>query len=137
MHRRGSSSDAVAGEPIKVDKCVRPTATCLTPPARLRLHARPAGRAFRTRSSRSNRSTASAQPCAKFPQAGRQDLGDLLEYFPRDYQFESSELSIRELRNEQIQTARGEIVAVDYMAGGVRRGRFEATIQDASATSSR
>jgi ATP-dependent DNA helicase RecG len=67
-----------------------------------------------------------------FHKLGVRTLGDLLEYFPRDYQFESSELAIRELRNEQIQTARGEIVAVDYMVSGVRRGRFEATIQDAS-----
>ncbi len=56
-------------------------------------------------------------------------LGDLLEYFPRDYQFESSELTISRLVPEQIQTVRGEVIAVDYMP--VRpRPRFEATIQD-------
>jgi ATP-dependent DNA helicase RecG len=64
-----------------------------------------------------------------FHALGVKTLGDLLEYFPRDYQFESSELSIHELKPDQIQTARGEIVAVDYMSGG-RRARFEATISD-------
>src|SRR5687767_13919965 len=58
-----------------------------------------------------------------------QTLGDLLEYFPRDYQFESSELSIRQLVADQIQTVRGEVVAVDYVPSRPRP-RFEATIQD-------
>ena len=56
-------------------------------------------------------------------------LGDLLEYFPRDYQFESAELPISRLIDNQIQTARGEVLAVDYVGGG-RRARFEATIDD-------
>jgi ATP-dependent DNA helicase RecG len=56
-------------------------------------------------------------------------LGDLLEYFPRDYQFESSELSIRQLVPEQIQTVRGEVVAVDYVPSRPRP-RVEATNQD-------
>jgi ATP-dependent DNA helicase RecG len=56
-------------------------------------------------------------------------LGDLLEYFPRDYQFESSELPISRLVDGQIQTARGEVVAVDYI-GQRPRARFEATIDD-------
>jgi ATP-dependent DNA helicase RecG len=61
---------------------------------------------------------------------GVQTLGDLVEYFPRTYQFESSEKSIGELVPEQIQTVRGKVVAVDYIP--VRpRPRFEATIEDA------
>lgn len=58
-------------------------------------------------------------------------LGDLLEYFPRDYQFESSELPISQLRADQIQTVRGEITAVDYIPSRPRP-RFEATIDDGS-----
>jgi ATP-dependent DNA helicase RecG len=60
---------------------------------------------------------------------GVSTLGDLLEYFPRTYQFESSELSISQLVADQIQTVRGRVVAVDYitMRG---RPRFEATIED-------
>jgi RecG-like helicase len=42
-------------------------------------------------------------------------LGDLLEYFPRDYQFESEELTIDKLVADQISTVRGEVVAVDYI----------------------
>src|SRR6476646_4667721 len=64
-----------------------------------------------------------------FAKLGVKTLGDLLEYFPRDYQFESSELTIAELKPEQIQTVRGEVVAVDYISGG-RKARFEATITD-------
>jgi ATP-dependent DNA helicase RecG len=56
-------------------------------------------------------------------------LGDLLEYFPRDYQFESEELTIDKLVGDQISTVRGEVVAVDYIP--IRpRPRFEATIDD-------
>src|SRR5687768_12116924 len=58
-------------------------------------------------------------------------LGDLLEYFPRDYQFESSELSISQLVPDQIQTVRGEVAAVDYIPSRPRP-RFEATITDGS-----
>src|SRR5437868_6246561 len=58
-------------------------------------------------------------------------LGDLLEYFPRGYQSENAETNIENLvaRGEVIQTARGEVVAVNYVSG---RGapRFEATIDD-------
>ena len=64
-----------------------------------------------------------------FRALGVKTLGDLLEYFPRDYQFESSELTIRELVADQIQTVRGEVVAVDYVPSRPRP-RFEATIQD-------
>src|SRR3954465_10301502 len=67
-----------------------------------------------------------------FQKLGGKTLGDLLEYFPRDYQFESSELPINELKPEQIQTARGEVVAVYYMVGGARKARLEATIADAA-----
>jgi ATP-dependent DNA helicase RecG len=60
---------------------------------------------------------------------GVKTLGDLLEYFPRDYVFEASERSISQLVPTDIQTARGEVVAVDYVP--VRpRPRFEATIDD-------
>lgn len=65
----------------------------------------------------------------EFHALGVKTLGDLLEYFPRDYQFESSELSIGQLRPEQIQTVRGEVVAVNYVASRPR-ARFEATIDD-------
>src|SRR4051794_5328141 len=64
-----------------------------------------------------------------FKALGVDTLGDLLEYFPRDYQFESEELKIGQLRTDQVQMARGEVVAVNYAA--VRpRPRFEATIYD-------
>src|SRR3712207_1389682 len=59
---------------------------------------------------------------------GLHTLGDLLEYFPRDYQFESPELTIRQLVAEQVQTVRGTVVACDYVARG--RPRFEATLDD-------
>jgi ATP-dependent DNA helicase RecG len=60
---------------------------------------------------------------------GLRTLGDLLEYFPRDYQFESSELSIGQLVADQIQTVRGRVVACDYISGR-GRARFEATLDD-------
>ena len=67
-----------------------------------------------------------------FAALGVNTLGDLIEYFPRDYQFESSERSISQLVAGEIQTARGEVVAVDYVP--VRpRPRFEATIDDGTA----
>jgi ATP-dependent DNA helicase RecG len=56
-------------------------------------------------------------------------LGDLLDYFPRDYQHERSEGTIKELVSEHIQTVRGTVVAVDYVTGRAR-SRFEATIDD-------
>ena len=56
-------------------------------------------------------------------------LGDLLEYFPRTYIFESAEGSIASVRPDQIHTVRGEVVAVDYVPGR-SRGRFEATLSD-------
>ena len=60
---------------------------------------------------------------------GLSHLGDLLEYFPRDYQQERSEGVIKELVAEQIQTVRGTVIAVDYVSGRAR-SRFEATIDD-------
>jgi ATP-dependent DNA helicase RecG len=65
----------------------------------------------------------------KLKKLGLVRLGDLLEYFPRAYRFESAELTIRQLVADQIQTVRGRVVAVDYIP--VRgRQRFEATIDD-------
>ncbi len=60
---------------------------------------------------------------------GLATLGDLLDYLPRDYRFESSERGVDELVNEQIQTVRGEVIAADYIAGRPR-SRFEATLKD-------
>ncbi len=62
---------------------------------------------------------------------GIQTLGDLLDYFPRDYVHESSEGSISSLRPGDIQTARGEVVAVNYAPGP--RPRFMATLDDGTA----
>src|SRR5207245_1953665 len=56
-------------------------------------------------------------------------LADLLDYFPRDYQHESAELNISQLRPDAIQTVRGEVVAVNYVPSRPRP-RFEATIDD-------
>ena len=55
-------------------------------------------------------------------------VGDLLAYFPRDYQMEAGERPIGQLVPGQLQSARGEVVAVDYVAG--RPARFEATLDD-------
>jgi ATP-dependent DNA helicase RecG len=58
---------------------------------------------------------------------GVSTLGELLDYFPRDYQYESEEKPIDLLRDGEIGIARGEVTAVNYIAG---RGkpRFEATL---------
>ena len=64
-----------------------------------------------------------------FKHLGVRTLGELLEYFPRTYQFESSELAISQLVTDQIQTVRGEVVAVDYVSSRPRP-RFEATLSD-------
>jgi ATP-dependent DNA helicase RecG len=62
---------------------------------------------------------------------GVKTLGELIEYFPRDYQYERAERPIAELEEGSIQIARGEVVAVDYVP--VRpRPRFEATLKDDS-----
>ncbi|MEM7807195.1 MAG: DEAD/DEAH box helicase, partial [Planctomycetota bacterium] len=60
---------------------------------------------------------------------GLQTLGDLVDYLPRDYRFESAERGVDELVAEQIQTVRGEVVACDFIAGRPR-SRFEATVKD-------
>jgi ATP-dependent DNA helicase RecG len=57
-------------------------------------------------------------------------LGDLLEYFPRDYQYESEERPIDRLREGEISLARGEVTAVNYVAGGHGKARFEATLSE-------
>jgi len=56
-------------------------------------------------------------------------LIDLLEYFPRDYQFEAAEGTTAQLVEGQVHTVRGEVVACDFITG---RGkpRFEATLSD-------
>ena len=43
-----------------------------------------------------------------FKSLGVNTLGDLLEYFPRDYQFESAELTIGQLAAETVQTVRSD-----------------------------
>ncbi|HWP39372.1 MAG TPA: OB-fold nucleic acid binding domain-containing protein, partial [Tepidisphaeraceae bacterium] len=62
-------------------------------------------------------------------QLGLGTLQDLLEYFPRDYQHELAEGAISRLVPGPIQTARGTVVAVDYVPARPRP-RFEATIDD-------
>ena len=65
---------------------------------------------------------------AEFKRLDVATVGDLLAYFPRDYQMEAGERPIGELVPGQLQSARGEVVAVDYIAG--RPARFEATLDD-------
>jgi ATP-dependent DNA helicase RecG len=65
-----------------------------------------------------------------FKQLGLNTLGDLLEYFPRTYQYESSERTIDQLIDDQIQSVRGTVCAVDYIPSRPRP-RFEATLEDA------
>ena len=62
---------------------------------------------------------------------GLHSLGDLLEYFPRNYQYESAEGAISRLLEDQIQTVRGTVVACDYIPSRPR-ARFEATLDDGS-----
>ena len=62
-----------------------------------------------------------------FKQLGVKALGDLLEYFPRTYQYESSEKSIDQLVDNQIQTVRSTVCAVDYIPS---RPPSEATLDD-------
>lgn len=64
-----------------------------------------------------------------FKDQGVHTLGDLLEYFPRTYQFESEEREIRMLEGGVVQTARGKVMAVDYIPTRPRP-RFEATLDD-------
>jgi ATP-dependent DNA helicase RecG len=64
----------------------------------------------------------------EFHRLGVHTLGDLIEYFPRDYQYEAEERTIDKLVTGDLQTTRGEVVAVDYVTG--RIARFEATLDD-------
>ncbi len=59
-------------------------------------------------------------------------LGDLLEYFPRRYQRETEERAINELTDGPFQTARGTVVAVDYVSHP--RPKFEATLDDGTGS---
>ncbi len=61
-------------------------------------------------------------------------LTELLDYFPRRYQFEAAECPIAHLKPNCVQVIRGTVTAVDYIVG--RRPRFEATIDDSSAVCS-
>jgi ATP-dependent DNA helicase RecG len=58
-------------------------------------------------------------------------LLDLVNYFPRDYQYESAQDTIAKLQPNTVATTVGEVVAVDYIAGP--RPRFEATLDDGTA----
>jgi ATP-dependent DNA helicase RecG len=69
------------------------------------------------------------QRAKAFADLGVGTVGDLLDYFPRDYRFESAELPIAELSPETLHIARGEVVAVNYTPTRPRP-RFEATIDD-------
>jgi ATP-dependent DNA helicase RecG len=53
---------------------------------------------------------------------------DLLEYFPRTYVQESPERDLASLKSGEIQSARGEVVAVDFVPG--HHPRFLATLSD-------
>ena len=65
----------------------------------------------------------------QFRRLGVNTLGDLINYFPRDYQHESEERPIGLLTDGQIGIARGEVTAVNYIAGR-GRPRFEATLSN-------
>jgi len=56
-------------------------------------------------------------------------VADLLEYFPRNYQYESAERPISQIKSGPLQLARGTVAAVDYIAARPRP-RFEATLED-------
>src|SRR5256885_1477095 len=64
-----------------------------------------------------------------FRDLGVQTLADLLQYFPRTYQYESAERTIADLVADQIQMTRGQVIAVDYIPSRPRP-RFEATVDD-------
>ena len=59
---------------------------------------------------------------------GLNSAADLLEYFPRAYIKESPERPVGGLKSGEIQSARGEVIAVDFIPGP--RPRFIATISD-------
>ena len=66
-----------------------------------------------------------------FAEIGVANAGQLLDYFPRAYLYESEEKHINALLPDQVQVVRGEVVAVDYVSTRPRP-RFEATIADGS-----
>jgi ATP-dependent DNA helicase RecG len=72
-----------------------------------------------------------ARVATQLRQRGLHTLRDLLEFFPRTYQFEAEELPIRQIQPGQIHSVRGEIVAADIVQGR-GRPRFEATLDDGS-----
>ena len=67
---------------------------------------------------------------AQLGELGVATVGELLEYFPRTYQIERAERPIARMVAGQIQYARGEVIAVNYIS--FPRKRFEATIEDPS-----
>ena len=73
-----------------------------------------------------------AMRASELRRRGVSTLADLLEYFPRDYQYERAERSIDQLAEGEIQYTRGEVTAVDYVHGR-RQPRFEATLQRGTA----
>ena len=62
---------------------------------------------------------------------GLATVRDLIEYFPRRYQFEAEEMPIADLAADTIHTVRGEVTATNYRRTA-RGGVFEATIHDGS-----
>ena len=60
---------------------------------------------------------------------GLRNLVDLVEHFPRTYQFEAAEGGVAELVEGNVHTVRGTIVACDFIVGR-GRSRFEATLDD-------
>jgi ATP-dependent DNA helicase RecG len=59
-------------------------------------------------------------------------LGDLLNYFPREYRYESEEKPIAMLRDGELGLARGEVTAVNFIPWH-GKPRFEATLSEAGA----
>src|SRR5512135_911686 len=59
---------------------------------------------------------------------GVQTLRDLLDYFPRDWQFLPAPLRIGELRPDESVTAMGVIVATEFLPR--RKQLFEVTLAD-------
>ena len=70
---------------------------------------------------------------SQFAKLGVHTPHDLLEYFPSRYELELSERPVAELIEGPTQSARGEIIAVNYIPSA-SKGRFEATMQDDTGT---
>ena len=68
----------------------------------------------------------------RLAELGVTTLWEMLEYFPRTYIKESPERDIADLKSGEIQSARGEVIAVDFVAGP--RPRFVATLSDDTDT---